>query len=178
VPRIAAGQRQIVRQDHRLTDSGRPAICAPPVSLRHVSHGEMMGRMADSDAVRSQRKRAHARGDHHLCRHRVDPSPAPDPSLAGEVFDPAGELVALARRLAAASAADPANANLAKKLRQTLTVIPPAEAPSTLEALRQRRWLKLHGWAPGDDPELRVLAAAMDGIDPVEVLRDWASETP
>ena len=77
--------------------------------------------MADSNAVRQQRKRAHAAGDHRLCRGCdaltvVVPLPAAD----GTEFDPPASLVALARRLEAAHEADPANANVARELRMTL----------------------------------------------------------
>jgi hypothetical protein len=77
--------------------------------------------MPDSDAIRSRRKRAHASGDHHLCKHwpqaaPVSQLPAGDP---GEL-DPAAELAALAGRLSAAYAADTGNAALARELRMTL----------------------------------------------------------
>jgi hypothetical protein len=80
--------------------------------------------MADSDALRSRRKRAHAAGDHSLCRacdarRTVVPLPVAD----GTGFDPLAALVALARRLEAAHEADPANANVARELRISLQAL-------------------------------------------------------
>src|SRR5260370_9786059 len=77
--------------------------------------------MADSEAVRSRRKRAHAAGDHSLCRRdcaalKLAAPPADAPAAA----DPKTELGQLAARLAAAHRADPGNANLARELRMTL----------------------------------------------------------
>jgi hypothetical protein len=103
--------------------------------------------MADSDAVRSRRKRAHAQGDHSLCRsgkcaQGVYPRPVaylPDPVLDTGELDPAAELRALAGRLAAAYAADTGNAALARELRATLLAIPEARDEfDPLEALRAR----------------------------------------
>lgn len=90
------------------------------------------GVVADSDALRSRRKRAHKRGDHSLCRHQpgcpvLPLAVLPDPD-AGEL-DPRDELVNLAAMLIVAYRADPGNANLAKELRATLLSIPPPVEP-------------------------------------------------
>ena len=86
--------------------------------------------MADSDAVRSRRKRFHAAGDHRYCRRcaalRAQVKPAPMLDL-----DPVAELRATAARLIAAHEADPANAIVARELRLTLLAIP-AEEPADL----------------------------------------------
>jgi hypothetical protein len=81
--------------------------------------------VADSDALRARRKRAHAANDHHLCRHWPEPAPvsslpSPDP---GDGFDPAAEMRRLAGRLAAATRADPANTSLAREYRAVLLVL-------------------------------------------------------
>src|SRR5579862_5743338 len=85
--------------------------------------------MADSEAVRSRRKRMHAAGDHSLCRRCAAvrtgevPSrglvPVPD-GPEGPAFDPAAELRELAARMAAAHREDPSNAILGAELRKTL----------------------------------------------------------
>ncbi len=105
--------------------------------------------MADSNAVRSRRKRAHAQGDHSMCRHarplllpEVEPQGARfnfDPD-----FDPAEEMRRLAGRLAAAYAADTGNAALARELRATLLALRgPGEAadmdPELAELFRSFR---------------------------------------
>lgn len=81
--------------------------------------------MPDSDAVRSRRKRLHAAGDCSLCRH-VSRGGTAALSVAAEAdpcADPAGELAALAGRLAAAHRADPGNGVLARELRMTLAAL-------------------------------------------------------
>jgi len=103
----------------------------------------MLAHMADSDAVRSRRKRMHAQGDHSLCRHDgVRPkivladADRPDP---GD-FDPVAAMRALADRLAEAYRQDPGNAALARELRATLLALPPPpEEPDWLDELRSRR---------------------------------------
>ena len=81
--------------------------------------------MADSEAVRSRRKRAHAAGDHSLCRRGCAAlklaAPPADPPAAAD--DPKAELRQLAARLAEAHRADPGNANLARELRMTLQAL-------------------------------------------------------
>ena len=83
--------------------------------------------MGDSAAVRAARYRAHKAGDHHSCRHGPLPRPVSVLPVADAAeLDPAAELRALAARLAAATIEEPGNASLARELRQTLLVIPPA----------------------------------------------------
>lgn len=94
--------------------------------------------MADSEAVRSRRKRLHAAGDHSLCRRcaavraGADPpqvvTPLPD-LPAGPAFDAATELRELAARMAGAHRADPANAILGAELRKTLLELMPKGKP-------------------------------------------------
>lgn len=90
--------------------------------------------MADSGALRVRRARAHAAGDHSLCRRcavvRGDapslaalPSPAPGVSL-----DPVAELHALAAELHAAYRSEPGNAMLARECRATLALLLPKDA--------------------------------------------------
>jgi hypothetical protein len=93
--------------------------------------------MADSEAVRSRRKRAHAAGDHSLCRRCAavrgglpTQLPASVPDLpaqlpSGEVTDAASELRQLAARMAEAHRADPSNAILGAELRKTLLELMP-----------------------------------------------------
>jgi hypothetical protein len=90
--------------------------------------------MADSNAVRSRRKRLHAAGDHSLCRrceHRsatVVPPAAGDPPVDARV-----SLERLAARLEAAHEADPADAAVARVLKDTLLALRgPGEADSEL----------------------------------------------
>jgi hypothetical protein len=87
--------------------------------------------VADSEALRQRRRKAHVQGDHSLCRRCpvVKPPPmtqVPDlPAGSGEVKDAALELRQLAYRLVAAHQADPANGVLAKELRSTLVALMP-----------------------------------------------------
>jgi hypothetical protein len=80
--------------------------------------------VADDDALRSRRKRAHAAGDHRLCRRcaalRGGMVPAASPVADGGPVDPQASLEALARRLEDAHRAEPGNALLARELRMTL----------------------------------------------------------
>src|SRR5690242_11697845 len=83
--------------------------------------------MADSDALRSRRKRAHAAGDHRLCRRCsavrgpvAVPAPARVPH--GPV-DAQATLEKQARRLEAACEANPGSALLEKELRATLLAL-------------------------------------------------------
>ena len=96
--------------------------------------------MADSEAVRSRRKRLHAAGDHSLCV-RCDALRATEADVADAepVTDPAAELAALAGRLVAATKADPANGLLARELRQCLLALSldAAAVPDSVDALRQ-----------------------------------------
>lgn len=104
--------------------------------------------MADSEAVRSRRKRMHAAGDHSLCKRCVAvrggavlPRPVAVPDLAlgsGEVTDAPAELRQLAYRMAEAHRADPSNAILGAELRKTLLELMPkgnADADADLTGL-------------------------------------------
>lgn len=85
--------------------------------------------MADSDAVRSRRKRRHAAGDHGMCGPSCDRRPpgrvlaTAAVAQAGPCTDPAAALAALAARLEAAHEADPADAAVARVLKDTLVVL-------------------------------------------------------
>lgn len=80
-----------------------------------------MKTMADSAALRSRRSRAHAKGDHQWCRHGAARSAlAAVPAADDAPVDARASLEGLARRLEAASAADPGNAAVARELRMTL----------------------------------------------------------
>lgn len=91
--------------------------------------------MADSEALRSRRKRAHKAGDHSMCRRcpvvrpspvtRVPDLPAVAGAAAGEVTDAAAEMRQLAWRMAEAHRRDPANAILGRELRVTLAELMP-----------------------------------------------------
>jgi hypothetical protein len=95
--------------------------------------------VADSEALRQRRRKAHVQGDHSLCRRcPVVKPPYAVPGLppgsdvspgSGEVKDAALELRQLAFRLVAAHQADPANAILAKELRSTLVALMPKGKP-------------------------------------------------
>jgi hypothetical protein len=91
----------------------------------------IMVTMADSDALRQQRRRRHRAGDHSMCRRgcrdaRLSPEIESVSSGSGEKVDPAVALRELAVRLQEASRVDPANALLAKELRATLLVLMPS----------------------------------------------------
>ena len=88
--------------------------------------------MTDSDALRSRRKRAHASGDHSICKPGCGRNPAVPRALVVIPEVPAGSAgnldvrrsrVRLAARLEAAHEADPANSAVAKELRVTLQVL-------------------------------------------------------
>jgi hypothetical protein len=83
--------------------------------------------MADSEAVRSQRKRRHAAGDHGMCRPERcrEAGRTLVPVLPAGEINPVAELEALVRRLIAISEADPANTAVARELRETLRALPP-----------------------------------------------------
>jgi hypothetical protein len=107
------------------------------------------GHMADSEAVRSRRKRLHAQGDHSMCSPRRE---CAKPKLAavvqmpavGDDFDPVVQMRELAGRLVAAHTQDPANAALARELRVTLLALPSApEGPDALDLLKLRRYDRL-----------------------------------
>ena len=93
--------------------------------------------MADSAALRSRRCRAHARGDHSLCRHGplLAAVAAPLPTLpgAGPHAAPWDRMEALAGRLEAAHEADPGNALLARELRATLLALGGGESDAALD---------------------------------------------
>jgi len=78
--------------------------------------------MADGDALRSRRKRAHAAGDHSLCL-RCAAVRDPAAAVPAELGAPAAELRELAARLAGAHRADPGNALLGRELRLTLQAL-------------------------------------------------------
>jgi hypothetical protein len=98
--------------------------------------------VADSDALRSRRKRAHAGGDHSLCR-RCDAlgGPVALPASGDAPVDTRASLEGLARRLEAAHEADPGNDRVARELRATLMVLGgpdgPGHAADPLEDLRE-----------------------------------------
>jgi hypothetical protein len=79
--------------------------------------------MPDTDATRAARYRRHRAGDHSMCRHAPLRAVSGSESELAAPLDPQAELLLLARRLAAAYAADPGNSNLARELRQTLLCI-------------------------------------------------------
>jgi hypothetical protein len=81
--------------------------------------------LADSEALRSRRKRAHAAGDHRLCRANCAALKLAAPVAAGEVTDAAAEMRQLAARMAEAHRADPGNAILGAELRKTLLELMP-----------------------------------------------------
>jgi len=83
--------------------------------------------MADSEAVRSRRKRLHAAGDHSMCRRcpAVTGKATPRVAVLSPIpkapdLDAVAEMQTLALRLAAAHEAEPSNALLARELRMTL----------------------------------------------------------
>jgi hypothetical protein len=93
--------------------------------------------MPDNGATRSRRYRLHRSGDHSLCRHERVQAVRAVPDLPEGDLDAQAELVALARRLAAAHEADPGNAAVARELRCTLLALPAPEGPADpLEELR------------------------------------------
>jgi hypothetical protein len=95
--------------------------------------------MGDSDAVRQMRRRRHKGGDHSMCRRACQDAQAsvriaPVPAGSGEDLDPAAALRDLAAQLQAASAADPANAILAREYRSTLlALLPSSDAAADAE---------------------------------------------
>jgi hypothetical protein len=93
--------------------------------------------MPDDDVIRSRRYRRHRKGDHSMCRHPAGQAPvrAVPPEPAGEL-DAQAEMVALARRLAAAHEAAPDRADVARELRATLQAIgQPGPAGDDLDGL-------------------------------------------
>jgi hypothetical protein len=90
------------------------------------------GFVADSDALRSRRKRLHAAGDHSLCRRcgalrGIPVARVPAGGPEGQV-DAVAALERQARRLEAACEADPGSAALERELRATLLVLRGGEA--------------------------------------------------
>jgi hypothetical protein len=87
--------------------------------------------MADSGSLRTRRWKLHKAGDHSLCKHpaeaRITLARPPEPD---DGLDPHAELVALARRLAAAHEAAPDRADVARELRATLQAVADAEPPA------------------------------------------------
>jgi hypothetical protein len=97
--------------------------------------------MADSDAVRQQRRRRHRAGDHSMCRRGCqDARPslkiAEVPAGSGESLDSAAALRDLAAQLQEAYRADPGNALLARELRNTLLVLMPSREAGVDAELR------------------------------------------
>ena len=88
--------------------------------------------MADSDALRQRRRKAHISGDHSLCRRcaAVKPPLEPFPSgmQAETIADAETELRRLAARLVTAHEHEPANAIVARELRMTLQALMPKAA--------------------------------------------------
>jgi hypothetical protein len=91
--------------------------------------------VADSEAVRSRRKRLHAAGDHSMCRRcaavrgddvasRVTALPSP-PAASAVRLDPVAEMRLLAAELHDAYRADTSNGVLARELRMTLAELMP-----------------------------------------------------
>ena len=107
-----------------------------------------MCHMADSDAVRSRRKRLHALGDHSTCKHFPEPRrPVTVPAVDGDEgaeLDPVAEMRLLAARVVDAHRQDPGNAALAREARNTL--------------------LALNGMGPADgEPDLLAEILSMPG---------------
>lgn len=114
-------------------DTLRPyPLYLSPTWRYHVSTlGWDHGHVADSDAVRSRRKRQHAQGDHSFCTRRCEAARVPlkiadFPAASAGDFDPMAAMAELAQGLLAAWQADPGNAMLARECRQTLLVLPGA----------------------------------------------------
>ena len=91
--------------------------------------------MADSGALRVRRARAHAAGDHSLCRRcSVVRGDAPQavtalPALPpGVRLDPVAELHQLAAEALAAYRSDTSNAILLRECRSTLALLLPKDA--------------------------------------------------
>jgi hypothetical protein len=80
--------------------------------------------VADSNALRSRRKRLHARGDHSECR-RCDGRGVilMPPVPTGAAADPRARLEALAARLEAAHEQDPSDAQVARVLKDVLLAL-------------------------------------------------------
>ena len=82
--------------------------------------------MADSDALRSRRKRLHAAGDCSLCRHRpasgVVTARAPRQAPDGPV-DAQAALERQAKRIEAACEESPGDAQLERVLKDTLLAL-------------------------------------------------------
>jgi hypothetical protein len=116
--------------------------------------------MADSNAERQRRKRAHAAGDHSLCTPGRCPAAADRPrplviaSPVGEL-DPRHELEALARRLVAVTVADPLNTGAAKALVDVLRALPPR--PGELDPL-ERAQARVAGY---------LAAEALGNVSPI-----------
>ena len=97
---------------------------------------------------------------------------------AGWDLDPALELRRSAARLVAACEADPANAALAKELRETLTRVPPAGAGVAAGGSLEQLSSAALGWTPGADPVLRDLAAQMLVDHGLAFLRELSDQVP
>jgi hypothetical protein len=103
-----------------------PKLAARPCHCRPVSPLIM----ADSDALRSKRKRLHAAGDCSLCRHDRPGAVLPLPVPGAAAIDPLASLASLAARLEAAHEADPADAAVARVLKDVLLALVPPPGPA------------------------------------------------
>jgi hypothetical protein len=79
--------------------------------------------LADSGALRVRRARAHAAGDHSLCKRCAALKLAAPVTEAPPVDDPMAEMRRLAARVVRAHEADPGNARLAGEVRMTLQAL-------------------------------------------------------
>ena len=120
------------------------------VAVSRVTQRDMRGvrdngSVPDSNALKQRRKRAHAKGDHHLCRatcaaRRI--AAVPDDSQGGApessgITDPAEGLRTLAARLEEAHRQCPGDVSLARVLKDTWLAVLSAEGGRNggLEAL-------------------------------------------
>jgi hypothetical protein len=79
--------------------------------------------LADSNALRMRRSRAHKAGDHSLCRNCAALKLAAPPLDVPPVDDPLAEMRMVAARVVRAHEKDPGNANLAREARMTLQAL-------------------------------------------------------
>lgn len=87
--------------------------------------------MADSDALRMRRSRAHRAGDHSLCKRCAVARGTPEGQVPRAApLDALKELRELACRLVAAHEADPGNSLLARELRLTLQALAQGGKPA------------------------------------------------
>lgn len=95
--------------------------------------------MADSGALRVRRARAHAAGDHSLCRRcaavrgeggkdTVTALPSPSRDAGSPRLNPREEMERLALRLVSVHEGDAANMQVARELRMTLATLMPKDS--------------------------------------------------